>query len=122
MTPDPDHDDPLEHGDVMSNNVTPWIIPSLTRLFYRRFGSKARGTAKATDADSMHMDGSGHLDIGFGGASEVYLHLAEGELRIVIEAVSGEHEASMSAVLDADGARELGEELVHQSNQLDESD
>jgi hypothetical protein len=123
MTPDPDHDhdDALIDGNVRSNNVTRWMLPSFDRLFHRWFSFSTRQTDKANNAKSMHMEGSGHLEISFGEETEVDLHSTENELRIVIESVSGEHGASISAVFDADSARKLGEELVHRSNQIDES-
>ena len=64
------------------------------------------------------MDGSGHLEIGFGGDTDVSVHSTEDELRLVIES-TGDHEASMSAVLDPDTARDLGDELVYRANRLD---
>lgn len=115
-------DSALQDGDVMTNAVSPWRFPSLTRLLHRRFGSDARRTHKTADANLMHIEGSGHVDIGYGRKTEIYLDSSGDEIRLVVQSVSGEQEESVSAVLDADSARELGEELVHRSDQLDESD
>ncbi|WP_141212035.1 hypothetical protein [Halorubrum sp. Eb13] len=57
------------------------------------------------------MEGSGHVDIGFGGGAEVSVETNSDNIRLVIDS-TGDHTASMSAVLDSETARDLAETLL----------
>lgn len=69
----------------------------------------------------MHVDGSGHVDVGFGGATEVCIVSQGDELQLQIKSEE-EHYASMSAALDSEEARALGERLIAHSVLLDEDE